>query len=126
VRLKAAFYTLLEIESFVKPELFDIFKKFDDCYFQVFTNGTLITDKMCQMLVEAGNVVPQISVEGYQARTDTRRGQGVCARVMTAMDRLNAHGVLFGFSTCVPSQNVEVVFSDEFIDLMIDKGAVFG
>ena len=30
----------------IRKDLFDIWAKHDDCYFQVYTNGTLITDEV--------------------------------------------------------------------------------
>jgi len=45
---------------------------------------------------------------------------------MNAMGVLKKHGVPFGYSVCVTNKNVEEVFSDEFVDLMISKGAFIG
>lgn len=42
------------------------------------------------------------------------------------MDILKKHGVPFGFSTCYHRYNTESVGSDEYIDLMIEKGCLFG
>jgi MoaA/NifB/PqqE/SkfB family radical SAM enzyme len=38
-----------------------------DCYFQVFTNGQLITDDIAQQLARLGNVTPLISIEGSKS-----------------------------------------------------------
>ena len=53
--------------------------KHSDCIFMPFTNGTLIDDDFAQELLRVGNIVPAISVEGFQEATDFRRGQGLCA-----------------------------------------------
>jgi MoaA/NifB/PqqE/SkfB family radical SAM enzyme len=42
------------------------------------------------------------------------------------MDILKEKGVPFGYSVCVTRKNAEVVISDEFVDLMIEKGALIG
>lgn len=39
---------------------------------------------------------------------------------------IKQHGVPFGFSTCYHRYNTNSVGSDEYIDLMIDKGCLFG
>jgi len=42
----------------------------------------LIDEKVCQRLVEVGNVIPAISIEGYRKETDERRGVGHFDRIM--------------------------------------------
>ena len=41
------------------------------------------------------------------------------------MDLLKAHGLIFGTSICYTRNNVDVVSSDEFLDLIIEKGCRF-
>jgi len=48
------------------PQLLDILEAHPDCYFQVFTNGQLITDKVAARLREIGNTTPLISIEGSE------------------------------------------------------------
>lgn len=43
-------------------------------------------------------------------------------KVMHAMDLLKEYGLIFGTSICYTSQNIETVTSDEFIDLIVEKG----
>ena len=43
-------------------------------------------------------------------------------RVMEAMDKLKAHGQIFGTSICYTRANIETVTSDEFLDMIIEKG----
>ena len=121
-----ALFTILGGEPFLRDDLFEIYKKHSDAYFQVYTNGTLINEKIAQKLAEAGNVFPQLSVEGLEKETDERRGKGTFKKVMEAMDILREKGVLFGCSVCVASNNVEAVTSDDFVDLMVKKGAFMG
>jgi len=124
--LATVLFTILGGEPFIKKDIFDIFKKHSDAYFQVFTNGTLIDEKMAQKLVELGNVWPQISIEGFEYQTDKRRGKGVFKKIMRAMDILKEAKVPFGYSVCVTRYNIKEVVSDEFVDLMIRKGALIG
>ena len=42
------------------------------------------------------------------------------------MDVLKQHGILFGTSICYTRSNVEAVTSDEFLQMLADKGARFG
>lgn len=55
-----------------------------------------------------------------------RRGQGTYQKVIRAMDILKEYQLPFGFSTCYHRQNAKVVGSEEYIDLMVEKGCKFG
>jgi len=109
-----------------KKDLIRLAEKHSDCMFLSFTNGTLIDEEFAKDVQRVGNLTFAISVEGIGEATDMRRGEGVYDRVIKAMDILKEHKIGFGFSTCYHSKNVDDVSSDEFIDLMIDKGAYFG
>jgi hypothetical protein len=76
--------------------------------------------------VELGNVSPVISIEGNRESTDARRGQGTFDRIMAAMDRLHERGAFFAYSCTATSQNVDEIVSDQFADLMVEKGAAYG
>ena len=45
---------------------------------------------------------------------------------MWAMDNLREAGCVFGFSSLVTRQNIDVVCSGECIDMLIDKGVLYG
>ncbi|MDO8490862.1 MAG: radical SAM protein [Dehalococcoidia bacterium] len=120
------FIVMLGGEPFIYPHLLDIFKKHHDCVFQVYTNGSLIDEALATKLVELGNVAPQVSVDGFKEETDASRGPGAFDRAMRAMDILKSKGCMFAFSTVPTHRNIDVVTSDAFIDLMIQKGAMYG
>lgn len=113
-------------EPFFHPRIFDIFRKHNDVVFHVFTNGTLIDEATCRKLTDVGNVIPAISIEGYEKETDQRRGLGHFKRIMKAMDLLRESKILFGFSATLTRTNEEILNSDEFVDTMIEKGCVLG
>ncbi len=113
-------------EMFVYDEMWKLYEKHNDVYFQVYTNGTLIDKKVAQRLAKLGNVAPMISLEGFRKETDERRGKGVFDKVMQAMDNLREAGVLFGFSVTQTRTNTDVVTSFEFIDMLIEKGCYIG
>ncbi len=96
--------------------LLDLFEEFNDMFFLVYTNGTLLTKELTDRLGELGNVTPAISVEGWEEQTDQRRGKGVYHRIMKAMENLRNAGVPFGISLTATSQNVEILLDDNFYD----------
>jgi len=120
------FVTVLGGEPFIRPDMWQIYAKHNDVYFQVFTNGTLLDQENVARLVELGNVAPVLSIEGWQEETDARRGHGVYARIMQAFDRLRRAGVLFGFSAMATRHNVEILCSEAFNDMLVEKGCFFG
>ena len=89
-------------EPLLYKGLFDIAEKHRDTFFLMYTNGTLIDEKVAKKLAELGNITPAISVEGFEKETDTRRGKGVYKRIRKAMQNLRDSGVPFGISiTCL-------------------------
>lgn len=108
-----------------KADIIKLCEKHNDCAFHAFTNGTLVDEAFCMEMKRAGNLSLSISLEGFREVNDLRRGEGVFEKVMHAMDLLKAHGQIFGTSVCYTSKNVEAVTSDEFLDLIIEKGCRF-
>lgn len=108
-----------------KEDVIRLCEAHQDCYFFAFTNGTLVDDKFCEEMLRVGNFALAFSIEGDEVATDMRRGEGTYRKVVEAMDRLRAHKLLFGYSTCYHRYNAESVVSDEFVDDMIAQGCRF-
>lgn len=111
-------------EPFIYKPFLDIVADYKDMVFQVYTNGTFINDKVADRLAELGNVAPNISLEGFQDKTDARRGPGIFKKVMDAMDRLHERGVFFGTSLTSTAMNYKDIVDERFIDLLVEKGAL--
>ena len=105
-----------------KADIIKLCEKHNDCAFLAYTNGTLVDEAFCNEMLRVGNLNLAISLEGFEAVNDLRRGDGVYGKVMHAMDLLKENGLIFGTSICYTSKNIETVTSDEFVDLMVDKG----
>ncbi|MEM4641075.1 MAG: radical SAM protein [Candidatus Pacearchaeota archaeon] len=106
--------------------LFDIWKKFDDIFFLVYTNGTLISKEVASKLAELGNVTPAISMEGFEKETDERRGKGVFKKILEAANNLKAVGVPFGVSLTATRENINTLLDDKFYDFIFKKlGATY-
>lgn len=120
------FVTVLGGEPFVRTDMWEMYQKHRDVLFMVFTNGTPLTPKNVDRLAALGNVIPVVSIEGWEDDTDARRGQGVFKSIMAAFDRLRAAGVLFGFSSMITRRNLETICSDAFNRMLVEKGCMFG
>src|SRR5918996_1690919 len=70
-----SYFGLLGGEPLMHPQLLDLCAAHPDCYFQIFTNGQLITDDVARRLAELGNVTPLVSIEGSEIVSDERRGR---------------------------------------------------
>lgn len=108
-----------------KYDILDLCKKHNHSAFMAFTNGTLIDDEFCEKAVKVANFVPAVSVEGFQPENDGRRGDGSFDKVMKAFDTMKRHKMLFGTSICYTSKNYKTVTSDDFLDMLIEKGVMF-
>lgn len=104
--------------------LLDIFEKYNDMFFLVYTNGTLIDKELAGKLADRANVTPAISVEGFQKETDARRGPGTFNKILNAFDCLRAAGVPFGISVTATKENVDVLLKDEFYEYYFEKQGV--
>ncbi len=81
------FFGLLGGEPLMYPHIIEVIENHPDCYFQLFTNGTLITNDIANKLRKLGNVSPLISVEGLKDVSDVRRGaDNVFDRTMLGID----------------------------------------
>jgi MoaA/NifB/PqqE/SkfB family radical SAM enzyme len=117
------FFTILGGEPFMYDRLLDLAARNQECYFQVYTNGTLLDEGLVDELAGLGNVAPMLSLEGDEASTDARRGKGVYRHLLEMMDLLGDRGVLYGYSATVTRDNWRMLVSDEWVDPLVAKGA---
>lgn len=68
------------------------------------------------------NLLPIISIEGHAEVTDNRRGNGVYEKVTEAMGNIRDRGLIFGVSVTVTTENIQEVYSDEFIEYLDSLG----
>ena len=109
-------------EPLLRRDVIEKAAKRKDILFPVFTNGTKL-DKNAISLFEAHrNLVPIISIEGDEAETDARRGQGVYAQIMESMSNLQKRGLLFGASVTVTANNLDAVTNDDFVSELEQNG----
>ncbi len=117
------FFIISGGEPFLYRGIFDLFAKHSDAYFQVYTSGVTLDRETTGRLARLGNVMPCISLEGYAAETDARRGPGHFQRILTAFGNLRAARVPFGVSVTATRNNSELVVSDGFARFLADQGA---
>lgn len=105
----------------------DLFEEFQNDIFLMYTNGTLITEEVAEEIATLGNVLPAVSIEGFEVETDERRGEGTFDRILQALENLRTAGAPFGISVTATCDNAEFIVSDEFTDFYFEEqGAIFG
>ena len=118
-----SFILLAGGEPFLHLEVPALAGEFPDLIFPIFTNGTLFKKENIAMIREHRNLVPLISIEGGKEKTDSRRGKGIYEKIVAAMGRLSAGGIIFGVSITVTKKNCDEVTDKEFLGDLIDAGA---
>lgn len=108
-----------------KNDILKLAEKHNSMVFHLFTNGTLVDDELIKNMQRLGNITVAFSIEGFEETTDRRRGKGVFKKVMSAMDKMREAGLLYGVSVTYTRNNTEELASEEFVDMLVDKGVAF-
>jgi MoaA/NifB/PqqE/SkfB family radical SAM enzyme len=124
--LGAYFMVISGGEPFTYDGIFDLWQKHSDIWFQVYTSGILLNEANVSRLAKLGNVMPCISVEGFEEETDQRRGKGHFKRLLEAFARLRDAGIPFGVSATATRENNDLITSDEFVHFYQEQGALLG
>jgi MoaA/NifB/PqqE/SkfB family radical SAM enzyme len=120
------FFGIVGGEPFMYPHLLDVLAEHPDCYFQVFTNGQLITDERARQMRRLGNVTPLISVEGNEAVSDVRRGRsGVLGKTLEGVHNCVAHRLFTGVCTSLCQSNIDDLLTEAWVDRLIDMGVMY-
>ena len=87
----------------------------------VFTNGTLLDGTMAPLF--GRTLLPVFSIEGDEAFTAERRGQGVHEAALIRARAIREAGGLFAISVTVSSRNVDNALSPDFLARVAELGA---
>ncbi len=120
------FFGILGGEPLLYKPLFEVFEKHRDCYFQLFTNGTLLDATTADRLRKCANVSPLISFEGDEQVADIRRGgKQVYRKTQQAIDVATQAGLVTGVAMSVCKSNLGLALSSDFIHSLIQKGVSY-
>lgn len=118
-----AFFGILGGEPFMHPQLLDLLAEHPDCYFQIFTNGQFITEKVARRLREIGNATPLVSIEGNEVVSDERRGRkSVYERTLRGLRNCLEQRLLTGVATSVCQSNLAELCTESWLRSLIDLG----
>lgn len=120
------FFGILGGEPLMYRGLFDVLAKHPDCYFQLFTNATLITPKLAETMKRLGNVTPLISIEGLREESDRRRGSDdVYERTLNGLRTCRKAKLIFGVAASICKSNFDELVSRQHLENMAHEGAAF-
>ena len=118
-----SFFGLLGGEPFMHPQLLEILARHRDCYFQIFTNGQLITDEIARELRRLANATPLISIEGTSVVSDQRRGRrDVLNKTMAGLEACVRNRLIVGVATSVCRTNVDELVDEAWLRHLIGRG----
>jgi MoaA/NifB/PqqE/SkfB family radical SAM enzyme len=120
--LGVSFMVLAGGEPLVRQDILNITRDFPDIIFLMFTNGLLISDEMVSQFKAQKNIVPIISLEGYEGETDNRRGAGVYGSVQRIIAKIKKQEVFFGVSLTITRSNFDIITNSDFIQNLTLSG----
>jgi MoaA/NifB/PqqE/SkfB family radical SAM enzyme len=123
--LGVSFMVLAGGEPLVRQDILDITRDYPEIIFLMFTNGLLINDAMISRFKDQKNIVPMISLEGFEEDTDNRRGSGVYAHLQNTIEKLKKQDVFFGTSLTLTRSNFETIADEQFIRNITGLGCKF-
>jgi MoaA/NifB/PqqE/SkfB family radical SAM enzyme len=109
-------------EPLMRPSVLDITENYPEIMFLMFTNGLLVNDAVLEKMARKRNVVPLISLEGYEGDTDGRRGSGVYSKLLKSITKLKQMGIFWGASLTMTRSNFEEVTDEGFVKRLVDSG----
>ena len=122
-QMGVSFCLLAGGEPMLRRGVLECAAKRREILFPVFTNGTLLSESMLELIDSNRNLVPVVSMEGDEAQTDARRGAGTYAKLTANMERMRDRGILFGVSITLTTENIGTVTGDAFLSLLRALGA---
>lgn len=121
--LGISFILLAGGEPLLRKDVMDEAGNIPEILFPIFTNGTMIGDAYIDVFRKHRNLVPVLSVEGHEEKTDNRRGKGMYNTLQNAMKLMKDNKVIFGTSVTVTTENLNEVTSDAFVETLKQSGS---
>lgn len=109
-------------EPLVRREIMDAVERYPDIIFPVFTNGLLINEEIISVIEKRKNFIPILSIEGNQAETNSRRGEGVYEYIRKIIEKIKGKSIFWGVSLTLENENFDLITSENFVKELIKLG----
>jgi MoaA/NifB/PqqE/SkfB family radical SAM enzyme len=117
------FFGILGGEPLMYPELLDVLSRHKDCYFQLYTNATLLTEDFAMQLKRLGNVTPLISIEGLEEESDLRRGKAeVFRRTLDGLRACRKARLIIGAAASIGKSNFKELVNRDYVQRLAKEG----
>ena len=120
--LGISFILLAGGEPMLRWDVIKAAGKKQNILFPIFTNGTYIDEQYLSLFDKCRNLIPIISIEGSKEFTDKRRGNGIYDKLISNMNEMKKHGLIFGISITVTTKNYIEVTSQDFLGSLSVRG----
>ncbi len=120
--LGISFIVIAGGEPMLREDVITKATQFPEILFPIFTNGTIMNDDYLKLFDRNRNLVPIFSIEGDEADTDSRRGEGVYSQLIKSMDLMKKKDLIFGASVTFTRGNLDSLIRDDFINYLYDLG----
>lgn len=120
--LGISFILLAGGEPLLRRDVIEAAGNYPEILFPIFTNGILLNDEYIKLFDRKRNLLPVLSIEGRQEKTDERRGGGVYENVKAVMERVQKNHLIFGASVTATTANLQEITGKEFLDELQDRG----
>ncbi len=121
-QLGMSFILLAGGEPLLRKDVITQASFYENILFPIFTNGVFLGEDYVSLFHKHRNLFPVLSIEGNEAATDARRGAGIYKRMLQNMKVLSERGILFGASITVTTENLDEVYSTEYLSQLAALG----
>ena len=117
------FFGILGGEPLIYTGLMDVLERHKDCYFQIFTNGTLINEDVAFRMKRLGNITPFFSIEGLEHESNLRRGRNdVFRRTMEGVRACRKARLIIGAAASIGKSNYDDLVNRDYINMLAKEG----
>lgn len=120
--LGVSFTLLAGGEPLMRREVIEAAAQCKSMIFPIFTNGTLVDETYMELFDVNRHLIPVLSIEGDEQKTDARRGAGVSANIRSAMEGLIKRRIPFGASLTATRTNLDQLLDEAFVGELRDRG----
>ncbi|MCX7747778.1 MAG: radical SAM protein [Clostridia bacterium] len=106
-----------------QEEILDLISQFPEIIFPLFTNGMLLNEDTLEKLKHRKNIIPVISIEGFEEDTDRRRGDGVYEYLTNIFRKMDQKGIFYGTSITLTRSNYDAVTDESFVRGLVGEGS---
>jgi MoaA/NifB/PqqE/SkfB family radical SAM enzyme len=109
-------------EPLLRRDLLEIAARYPRIIFPIFTNSLLLDGPYLNLFARHRQLIPVISLEGREAATDKRRGDGIYTHFSGLPAKLRAAGIFWGISYTLTQPEYENQLNEKMILEQMDSG----